>query len=139
MRVLKFRAWYEKEKQYVHFTGIFNERPVVSQDSSWNGTAYTTTKRYGASIIEQFTGLHDKTGKEIYEGDRLAVINPNGEREHDWSVWYDDMACCFPYEPEGGFGEFDISALGWARDMGFILEVIGTVHDQKEEDHALSV
>jgi len=55
MRTLKFRAWDDQTKQMVY------------QDDQM--TNYKILGRY--TNVQQFTGLLDKNGKEIYEGDIL--------------------------------------------------------------------
>jgi len=54
MREIKFRAWDIQKKEY-HYPSLWDK----SMPSNWQ-------QFY---ILEQFTGLTDKKGVEIYEGD----------------------------------------------------------------------
>ena len=64
MREIKFRAWDKIRKEMIEIHNLywFEENCV-----RFNGDG-------GAEIL-QFTGLKDKNGKEIYEGDVVQIYN----------------------------------------------------------------
>jgi uncharacterized phage protein (TIGR01671 family) len=64
MREIKFRQWDSVHKRYQFDIG-------VTGPGSWCGPSYVTWEKYP---LEQFTGLHDKNGKEIYEGDIVLML-----------------------------------------------------------------
>lgn len=65
MREIKFRAWDKKGKVWLEW-GSFDLFQMLKND------------RY---VVVQYTGLKDKKGKEIYEGDILAFIFPNNSNK----------------------------------------------------------
>jgi len=66
MRELKFRAWIYKNSGETSIT----QRMVYSQGDL--EAFFEQAEMWVDTPIMQFTGLHDKNGKEIYEGD---VVN----------------------------------------------------------------
>ena len=71
MKEIKFRAW-DKEKEMmfpVRELRMFHEKPMV----------WSTTSDVGIPLqkveLMQYTGLKDKNGKEIYEGDVIIVFD----------------------------------------------------------------
>ncbi len=73
MRQFKFRAWDSQRKRFMksHIDATFN----VDLDGNITAENYSIYPTFRCGIkqleITQFTGLLDKSGKEIYEGDLL--------------------------------------------------------------------
>ena len=99
-REIKFRVWSVIRESWVHpVLDITNDFKLSDNENR---------------VIEQFTGLKDKNGVDIYEGDVLS----NG-----WIISFKD----------GMFGIFDEHHhMGINTYMSSFIKVIGNVHENKD-------
>ena len=124
MRNIKFRAWdYDTQRM------IF-ESDIVFHD----GTAYASKRDYKDCIsidmeLMQYTGLKDKNGVEIYEGDIISVFDCNTEFIGSGEVIFKNYSYCVRWleskdEYIMTFDECDFDCK--------TINVIGNIYENKE-------
>lgn len=109
-REIKFRAFYDGRMEYMD-----NKTPT------WVGDILTDTEYYNPM---QYTGLKDKTGREIYEGDIVKT-------QYDIAkvLWLDEGAQFIVQYIDDPDGNWDIMA---DISCGGDYEVIGNIYENPE-------
>ena len=117
MREIKFRAWFldcDTKILYSIYFGFsdISQGSIMGPDSEWNSLLK-------AIAIEQFTGLHDKNGKEIYEGDCFRFTGACFTKGYSRVLWSDREAMFI-----------DVSGCPICDRAD--IEVIGNIHENPE-------
>lgn len=115
MREIKFRqaCFHNGKFHHFHYWG-FISGAFVGVD-----TGYTSLE-HAHNNSQQFTGLRDKAGVEIYEGDILCL---NGDERFVEKIWFDDKAAMFC------FGDLSVFEFFQVTDES---EVIGNIYENPE-------
>jgi uncharacterized phage protein (TIGR01671 family) len=121
MRNIKFRGKRLDNGEWVYGNYVFDGKHYITQPLS----ASHRLIEVDPATVGQFTGLPDKNGKEIYEGDVLGA----GDRIINVK-WNGPCGCWDTYliSYNGPRSSNGISASEWE----FRAEVIGNIHDNPE-------
>lgn len=120
MREFKFRAWVDSYSNW-HMT---NKISIGSDGVFFHaGQSNITNKDW---VLMQYTGLKDKNGTEIYEGDIIEL----GTKERFYVAWH-DYKQEFTFRGYGG-GYYPNTYRGATRDDQYGWKVIGNIYENKE-------
>lgn len=123
MREIKFRIWDGHTKSFFD-TPDTHYQPKLKIDESGIMSFETKDELYE---IQQFTGLLDKNGKEIYDGDVITCVAY--QREQTVLGEYRPEKVQVKYQ-DGYFYPFGYNA-GWRSEVTDI-EVIGNIYENPE-------
>lgn len=135
MKNLKFRAWCNGDSfNEIGMYGPFELSDIESGREEAN--VYCENNKiwqepdFENADIMQFTGLHDKNGYEIYEGDIVKAHENYGGFSNDFigQIRYEKKDVSFILDI--GNGEwYDFSAFGGEYEY---IEIIGNIYENKD-------
>lgn len=120
-REIKFRMWNNGEMIYAPHYLSSNLSPYITL----NGLFYVDGVHQKDMTLMQFTGLLDKTGKEIFEGDIL--------RSEECLYEYGDKTVVFFYKGSfcGSF-DYDVTPFNLSDVDMNEFEVVGNIFENQE-------
>lgn len=136
MRELKFRAWNPKSKTMWDNVGYHPHNAERHDDGSMTIAPFLDVP------IMQYTGLKDKNGKEIYEGDILLCGDSGEFFSQDYDEEKDEYVNTHKAKvigPTDSYPAFDIDPNPCEETNGLSqlmatgeMEVIGNIHENAE-------
>ncbi|MBJ9983558.1 hypothetical protein IBT50_25385 [Bacillus sp. S70] len=140
MREIKFRAW-DTEKQFMftptqveitqgeNFAKWDKWRPMAWRDELPEEGSGGIGRALGDECeLMQYTGLKDKNGKDIYEGDIVRIFVPHDPEEKEYVSKVYELDGAFAVDMVGYDMYMDVHCIGWIPG-GYELEVIGNIYE----------
>lgn len=122
--MIKFRAWVKTQKRMIETDHLFDihykyEMITVKQDDrDLEGFAFDEIE------LMQSTGLKDKNGKEIFEGDIVLVL------DSPYTVFYDNEKGSYRLKPHDDRWNVDYMS-NFSHGGNF--EVVSNIYENKEQ------
>ena len=134
MREIKFRGKEIKSGDWVsgNLSHYPNEKDAMIESVSSDDKKVLVTNHFvDPDTIGQFTGLRDKNGKEIYEGDILSVASKS-DKPFGVVMWHKEGYFCVEDHLSVSEPSDHISIGKLLRVSIFEFEVIGNIYDNPD-------
>lgn len=124
VNLLRFRAWHKTWEEMgkvkrIRFDDDGNVTTVL-----FKGKDFGTNTKIDEIELMQSTGLHDKNGKEIFEGDIVLVL------DSPYTVFYDNEKGSYRLKPHDDRWNVDYMS-NFSHGGNF--EIIGNIYENKEQ------
>lgn len=131
MREIKFRAWHKKHNEIYDVISLKFDYDGILESAVVADKTFYDQRLVKADdlIVEQCTGVKDRKGKEIFEGDIISMRYPRDRRYFTKFIVLKD-----PRSPRLVFSDERISTelFDLFNDMHDYYEVIGNIHNDPE-------
>ena len=134
MRKIKFRAWIKTGNE----TDDYVKPMTIQQMINSKESTFSLEQLNDLVDFEQFTGLKDKNGKEIYEGDILKYTSEDGAFFYAEVKYFadGDNYPAFDFIPPDEDWRFQSNCLSEGT-FNNTLEVVGNIHENADVLEAL--
>ena len=118
----KFRAWDKEFKEMVHVNALVFDEQVIKATYQNGNIVKEDVKNYE---LMQSTGLKDKNGKEIFEGDILAIETYEGIL--NVNIFWDRKHALFMFESKKYNEKAEL-----VEDNTYPFEIAGNIYENPE-------
>lgn len=132
MREIKFRAWNKEENKMIPFNKLwFETESGFAEVKEFDEAAGKYKEGTSDFVLMQYTGLEDKNGKEIYEGDILD-LSLEDDSVLRCEIVYQAPSFCRKWHHANTIRlrQREIEPMAW--NTYILYEVIGNIYENKE-------
>lgn len=119
----KYRAWDRVEKKFVEHFFITDNGLICNMEKPTSDSKLLIPIEKSELILMQSTGLVDKNGKEIFEGDIVRFFDSL------YTVFYDIKEGCYRLKPHDDRWVVDYMS-SFSSEESF--EIVGNIYENKE-------